>query len=214
MKNWQIQLGDANPVKAFLDPISALGSTVQVGDLREATELSSDRSRSALARLYKWAMESLLNSAQAAAYLGISIADFKSLRRRKDGPRFYRFPGGRLRYRKSWLDEWRDPLPTLIAELLAPEIRTGWVYFLQAEGGGNIKIGYASRVCNRIPDIRAASPVWLEFRGAFPGSMSEETVLHRFFAEHRLHGEWFLPVPRLLDLIARITPQFREACLA
>lgn len=153
--------------------------------------------------------ERLLTPAEAAAYLGMPMAEFKNLCRRRNAPPVYRLGDRMRRYSASELEAWRNPVPALMAHLLSSEHRNGWIYFLQAEDLGTIKIGYATTVSQRVADIRGASPVWLEFLGAFPGCMNEEAILHKYFAEDRMHGEWFRPAPVLLDLIREITPQFR-----
>lgn len=58
------------------------------------------------------------------------------------------------------------------------------VYFIQAVGGGPIKIA-----------LQAGSPVTLRIIGIADGGQPQEVALHRRLAKHRLHGEWFADVP-------------------
>jgi hypothetical protein len=76
------------------------------------------------------------------------------------------------------------------------------VYFIQGEGGGPIKIGKAARIDRRIAGLHTVSPVKLVLLGHIPGGYPVEGKMHKRFAEHRLHGEWFHPAPELLEFIA------------
>jgi Meiotically Up-regulated Gene 113 (MUG113) protein len=76
------------------------------------------------------------------------------------------------------------------------------VYFLQGETGGNIKIGYAGDVAARVATFQPGSPVKLCILATQPGGQPLEAALHRRFAAHRLHGEWFAPCEDLLAYIA------------
>lgn len=80
----------------------------------------------------------------------------------------------------------------------------GFVYFIQAVNGGLIKIGTASDVDARFRHIQAMCPVRLRLLGQVPGSHGLEARLHREFADARVHGEWFRPVRRLVELVAGI----------
>lgn len=77
------------------------------------------------------------------------------------------------------------------------------VYFIQAMGGGPIKIGSAADVTGRLQMLQTGSPVRLQVLAVIPGADEcGEFALHAQFAESRLHGEWFQPTPELLDVIA------------
>lgn len=82
------------------------------------------------------------------------------------------------------------------------QYRNGKVYFFQPQGGGNIKIGWTQSVEQRLEIIAVWSPEPLVCLGAFDGFHTHEQILHRTFAEHRVHREWFRPVPEILELIA------------
>lgn len=79
----------------------------------------------------------------------------------------------------------------------------GFVYFIQTSGGP-VKIGRSIRPEVRLAEIQLMSPVPLHLAAAIPGGADKETELHRRFAYCRLHGEWFDPVPELMDLILEI----------
>lgn len=75
------------------------------------------------------------------------------------------------------------------------------VYFIQGEPGTLIKIGVSYSAESRMRDLQSGSPVALRILATMPGFAKDEGELHRRFAEHRAHGEWFRPAPELLALI-------------
>jgi hypothetical protein len=79
------------------------------------------------------------------------------------------------------------------------------VYFIQPECGGPIKIGYSSDVRRRIEEFQPGCPYKLKpllcVRG---GTIFDEKKLHRKFEKHRLHGEWFKPVPEIFEFIEEL----------
>jgi hypothetical protein len=79
------------------------------------------------------------------------------------------------------------------AGLVAPRrTATQYVYVLRAPDGTS-KIGIAGDPAQRLRDLQTGSPVVLKLVGVMPGGLSLERLLHRRFAAHRLHGEWFSP---------------------
>lgn len=69
------------------------------------------------------------------------------------------------------------------------------IYFVQGENFGPVKIGYTSALDarDRLSQLQTGSPVRLVLAAQRPGSHHDERELHRRFAQHRLHGEWFTP---------------------
>ena len=79
---------------------------------------------------------------------------------------------------------------------------TSWVYFLRSGEAGPIKIGYTGTTPNaRLSALQTGNPEPLRLIGAVPGTMADESRLHDRFASVRLQGEWFRPVPELLNFI-------------
>lgn len=76
------------------------------------------------------------------------------------------------------------------------------IYFIQAENG-HIKIGFTDgEDANvRLATLQTGSPVLLKLLGTIEGTVEHEKDLHRRFAAHRVHGEWFQAIPELLELI-------------
>ena len=78
---------------------------------------------------------------------------------------------------------------------------TEWTYFVQAETGGPIKVGYTSQAPEfRLANLQTGSPAKLRFVGLLPEN--REAELHQKWSAHRLHGEWFKPVQAICDFIA------------
>jgi hypothetical protein len=99
------------------------------------------------------------------------------------------------------LDRLRFPVEIKTREAARPPGPV--VYFIQAEGGGPIKIGVTTGSAEtRLASLQTGSPVKLRIVTTTPGDPALERKLHHRFAAHRLHGEWFSPAPELLAFIA------------
>jgi hypothetical protein len=80
----------------------------------------------------------------------------------------------------------------------------GWIYIVGAVGAGMVKIGFTRNPPTRIKALRADAAWTLLVLRLVPGSVSDERALHRRFAEHRDHGEWFrLTAGSSLDVFIR-----------
>lgn len=79
------------------------------------------------------------------------------------------------------------------------------VYFMKPVGlDGPIKIGCSGWPAQRLIDLSVWSPLPIELIGSVPGSLTDETFLHRCFAETHSHHEWFFSSPSLRAAIAVI----------
>lgn len=79
------------------------------------------------------------------------------------------------------------------------------VYFIQGEDGGLIKIGTTNNLKIRFLNLQNSSPVKLKLlASANIFEYYSEIQMHEKFAKHRRHGEWFEPVPELLDFIKKL----------
>jgi len=74
-----------------------------------------------------------------------------------------------------------------------PEPKPTQVYFLRRET--LIKIGYSNTPARRAQQLNA------ELLATIPGGAEEERELHRRFAAHWVHGEWFHPTSELIASI-------------
>jgi hypothetical protein len=77
----------------------------------------------------------------------------------------------------------------------------GCIYFIQAEKGGLVKVGYTEDLYKRFRIIQAHSPLKMRIIGKIKGSKATEEEIHSKFARDRKHGEWFEPSKRLMKLI-------------
>jgi excisionase family DNA binding protein len=155
----------------------------------------------------------------AAAQLGITIDAVQRHAKAGEMPTLRRI-GNRYRFDLDALSGWTPPpakpRPKRRARLGAdgnwilthaaidrlPD--TGWVYFIQAEGGGPVKIGKADDVDERLRALQFSCPYRLVVLGKLPGGRRLEARLHKQFSACRLHGEWFAAdTPGLADVIRK-----------
>lgn len=104
-------------------------------------------------------------------------------------------------------DEWGNPLAPWGGWLNSPAVsnRGDRAYFIQHEDGGPIKIGVSWKPDDRLRqiNINTHDPRY-RLLATLPGGRTTEVELHVRFRRIRVHGEWFLPEPELLDYIAGI----------
>lgn len=95
------------------------------------------------------------------------------------------------------------PMHMQIDRLAAQRPTHRMVYFI---GGaeGPIKIGVTGSIKARLATLQSHSPVRLEVKAARAGGEDIEAAYHAWFAEDRLHGEWFRPSPSILAEIDRL----------
>lgn len=73
------------------------------------------------------------------------------------------------------------------------------VYVLEDQQTKLLKIGHTEgELQTRIDTLQTGNPGQLVLLVAIPGTRSDESMLHRRFAELRVAGEWFEPAPALL----------------
>lgn len=91
-------------------------------------------------------------------------------------------------------------------------IASKYVYFVQAKTLGLIKIGVATEPHDRLYTLRISSPDELTLLGVIrdDAAFGHEHGLHRRFAEHNSHGEWFRPAPAILAYIEQHAVDYDE----
>jgi hypothetical protein len=77
----------------------------------------------------------------------------------------------------------------------------GFVYFIQADDGGPIKIGWALDPIARLKELQVGCPEPLSLLMTLADEGGLETQLHRRFATLRLRGEWFRAEQELAALL-------------
>ena len=88
-------------------------------------------------------------------------------------------------------------------------VRDGYVYFIQVDVDGPIKIGFAADIRDRMSNLQTSSPYDLKLLAWFEGTVADERAMHAKFSQHRLRGEWFRPA----DDLCRAIEEFRIALL-
>lgn len=79
-----------------------------------------------------------------------------------------------------------------------------WVYFVEAEGTGLVKIGSAVNVHRRLAEISSGCPVPLKVLAVAQGSRTREAELHALLLPYRSKGEWFRKSPAMEAVIAAL----------
>lgn len=81
----------------------------------------------------------------------------------------------------------------------------GRIYFIRPVGmAGPIKIGCAGVPEERVKMLATWSPFPLEVVASVPGGFLLEKNIHECFADAHSHREWFLPIPRLVEAVAKL----------
>lgn len=77
-----------------------------------------------------------------------------------------------------------------------------FVYFIQADENGPIKIGFTSDdPKRRLNQLQTGNAATLRLLGSIRADISRERQFHSDLAEWRLQGEWFEPHPTVLTSI-------------
>lgn len=85
------------------------------------------------------------------------------------------------------------------------------IYYIQDEASGLIKIGFAEAgllkvseeiAMRRLRELQTGCPGKLHLLGYGLGDREEEQELHKTLAFARERGEWFRPVPVIIQMIA------------
>lgn len=76
------------------------------------------------------------------------------------------------------------------------------IYFIEMESEGWIKVGFtAGSAERRMAQLQTGQPRKLRLLGTIPGTLADEKSLHKEFDVYRGNGEWFEPVPELINVI-------------
>lgn len=97
---------------------------------------------------------------------------------------------------ESWQDQQNDAVRTVVPV-------GDYVYFVQHEEKGPIKIGFSSDPVSRLQSLQTGNPYDLTLIGVVPGSMAHEAKLHATCSKARVQGEWFWPTAEVLAVIEK-----------
>lgn len=125
-----------------------------------------------------------------------------------------------------WDDYWKKRNEEEKAKKLAEELKqkqeqgkyekqketkhSGFVYFIQGENGGAIKIGYTKNFDGRLKVLQTSYPDILKVLCLIPGSTKTETSYHKKYKDIRLNGEWFKPNEELLKEIEKLKIKYNQ----
>jgi hypothetical protein len=84
----------------------------------------------------------------------------------------------------------------------------GYIYFVQGECGGPIKVGYSKDPDSRFKTLQTGYPDILKMLLIIPGSEKTESYIHKMFDEYRINGEWFKPGEFVLEKIEHFRQKY------
>ena len=116
---------------------------------------------------------------------------------------FRAYPHAQQKYcQRTCMNHSEDLFPDAIKLYCEENFSTfGDVYFIQEGESGAIKIGLASDIQKRKMALQVGNPRLLHLLLLLSGGHQLEVELHELFDDYRIRGEWFEPVPELLDFI-------------
>jgi hypothetical protein len=78
---------------------------------------------------------------------------------------------------------------------------TGYLYFIQIEHMGPIKIGFSKNIKRRMTHLQTAMPYDLNLIYFSPSAVCDEEEYHRALRGDNMRGEWFWPTKKVLRSI-------------
>jgi len=93
---------------------------------------------------------------------------------------------------------------------IEPKKEEGFVYYIQEEMDGNIKIGWSDDPIKRLTQHQTSNSRELRMLVYVKGSQEYEKEIHRKFQSSKTTGEWFKPDKRLLVHIEKERSKFFE----
>jgi len=122
-----------------------------------------------------------------------------------------------------WDEYWNKKNEVVKAERLRKEIDTkanasekakrykGYVYFIQGQHGGAIKIGYSVNPQKRLKELQTGYPDTLKILVMLPGNEYTRDIFHRQLKESRLNGKWFKPDNLVIDKVNELKEKYGNA---
>lgn len=121
-------------------------------------------------------------------------------------------PGDFLRVRreqKAWLGEKglsRRGQGKLARRIMGYAMGCCKIYFIRMGKDGPIKIGKTNgHPWARLAELQTGNPYKLELVAYISAPDQIEEQLHAYFDEYRMEGEWFQPVPEVLEFAALVS---------
>lgn len=85
----------------------------------------------------------------------------------------------------------------------------GFVYAIQAESGGLVKVGFSAKPRMRLAQLQSAHGELLVIRRKFIGTRDDEERAHRQLAPFQHRGEWFRDEPEMWERLGDCEMAFR-----
>jgi len=104
----------------------------------------------------------------------------------------------------------KNNIPKFTGRLPKDSTPKGYIYFVQGEFGGGIKIGYSKAPESRLKQLQTSYPDTLKILVLVPGSNKLEKDYHKEFENIKLNGEWFKPEKELLDVIEKLKVKYNQ----
>jgi hypothetical protein len=82
-----------------------------------------------------------------------------------------------------------------------PSRVSGFIYFLQSDYNGLIKVGYTTDITKRFGSLRASNAASIGIIKVVLGNFFLESEIKRFLKFCQHHNEWFYPHDKLLAFI-------------
>jgi|ERR1035437_479750 hypothetical protein len=82
-----------------------------------------------------------------------------------------------------------------------------YIYFIQEEGTGAVKIGISDNPLSRLANLQHSNSKKLTLLSILSGDILTEKALQKRFIKTQIRGEWFEPSPDLLAYIKLLDPQ-------
>jgi hypothetical protein len=83
-----------------------------------------------------------------------------------------------------------------------------FIYFMQGENGGTIRIGYTINPNTALKSLESGYPDKLKILLVIPGHSADAIRLQRKFDKHKLKGGWFKPDKEIFDEIEKLKAKY------
>jgi len=80
---------------------------------------------------------------------------------------------------------------------------TGYLYFVEAIGLGQIKIGFSPEPEKLVSELLSNSPCELRLLGKIPGDEEELKEIHSVLEDMHFKGEWFFSTNKVRELLKK-----------
>lgn len=115
----------------------------------------------------------------------------------KDDPRWTDYK--KHRERETIINEYMDKLNT-----------SDFMYFMQGENGGSIRIGYSIHPVKTLKSLQNGYPDTLKILVVIPEYHYEVMNLEKRFEKYKTKGNWYKPAKEILDVIEELKIKYEQ----